>query len=165
MCLHLCAVLGSAQFAQVLGNDLKNLRVCDRKRLPWILEHRHTVQFFLMTHVSRVWLSNQMSSRMLQISLSVRAALDDVHRSYLWQRRSARHGAFEPQMSLQKRHVLANTSASSQSHVSQSHESVVVDDRQKPVHLFEQSSRTCTSAPIRLCISVYNFATCGVVLR
>ena len=60
-------------------------------------------------------------------------------------------------MPREKRNVLANTPASSQFHVSQHRLEVVVDDRQKPTQLFEQSSRTCPFDRIHQLISVFFF--------
>ena len=71
---------------------------------------------------------------------------------------SARHGTSKPLMPRESRNALANTPASSQSHVSQSRDSVVLDDHDKPTQLFEPSSRTCTFNPIHLLISVYFFS-------
>ena len=118
-----------AQFALVLRSDFENSPVSDRNRLPWIFEP-----------LTRHSFSDDPRLQSLDLCQYGRRWRMTTGFFFLWQHRSARHGAFEPQMPWENGNVLANTSASPQSHVSQSWESVVVDDRQKPTRLFEQSS-------------------------
>ena len=79
------------------GMILKILRICDRNRLPWISEHRHTAQFFDDPRLqSLVEQSNVMVLVADHCQYGRRVRLNTGF--ILWQHRSATHGAFKPQM-------------------------------------------------------------------
>ena len=139
-----------------IGMILKILRVCDRNRLPWILEHRHTAQFFDDPRLqSLVELSSvivhvpdhcQYGRRWRMTTGFLCGNIDQRDTERLNRRCHGKRGT----CSLFHLRHLSLTCHNSR-------KSVAVDNRLKRARLFEQNSRTCTCVPTHLLISVYIF--------
>ena len=114
--LRPCSVFESAQSAQVDWKGFEKFSVSVTGtgcRGFGSIATRHS---FLMTHVSRFF---EQSNVVVHVSNHGQYGRrwGPTTGFYLWQHQPARHVVFEPQMSWEKRNVLANTLVSSVSHV------------------------------------------------